>query len=396
MSAISYIDEKSISNKRVLLRADFDVTLDNTANMIADDFRLRQCLPTINLLLKKKNRVICVSKLDRPKERNPKLSLKIVVHRLSHYLPGYKIKLVEEFLTENETTFTEQKPNEILVLENIRFYPEEKHNDNAFTKKLASLADVYVNDAFAMCHRTEASVVGVPQLLPHYGGAQLKEEITMITKAIAKPKKPLVVIIGGAKISTKIALINKLIEIADYVILGGGLANVFFRAKRYVIGSSICEHEMTQKARQLLFLAERKKTRIILPSDVLIGDPTDTEKRGEVVKIKDNNISKDKAILDIGPETKACYGFFIAKAGTIIWNGPVGLFENPAYRQGTDFIYYAIAHNPDAVSIVGGGDTLSAIAKKEYLKTITHVSTGGGAMLEFIEKGTLPGIEALK
>lgn len=393
---ISYIDEAYIKNKRVLLRADFDVALNQTKNAIADDFRLRQSIPTIKLLLMQQNRLIIVSKLGRPKERNNQLSLKIITQRLHYYLPDFSIKLVKDFLIEKPTTFTNQKPTEVLVLENIRFYPEEKQNDKAFTQKLASFTDVYINDAFAMCHRAEASVVGVPQLLPSYGGLQLKREIAMITKAIVKPQKPLVVIIGGAKISTKLALISRLIEIADYVILGGGLANVFFRAERYFIGSSICEYEMTLKARQLLFLAEQKKTKIVLPTDVIIGDPNDTEKRGEVVKIKDNKILKGKAILDIGPETKACFGSIIAKAGTIIWNGPVGLFENPAYRQGTDFIYYAIAHNPDAVSIVGGGDTLSAISKKEYLKSITHVSTGGGAMLEFIEKGTLPGIEALE
>jgi phosphoglycerate kinase len=395
MSAISYIDEEDISNKQILLRADFDVALD-AHNLIADDFRIRQRIPTLQYLLKKKNRIICVSKLGRPKEREKRLSMDIVVQRLQHYLPEIKIRLIEDFLTEPKKTFTEQKPNEILVLENIRFYPEEKHNDKDFAKKLASLADIYVNDAFAMCHRTEASIVGVPTLLPSYAGLQLKQEIMMITKAITRPKRPLLVIIGGSKISTKIAVISRLIEIADYVILGGGLANVFFRAQRYLIGSSICEYEMTQKARQLLYLAEQKKTKIILPTDVLIGDPKDTEKRGEVVMIKDNNIPKGKAILDIGQETKACYGSYIARAGTIIWNGPVGFFENPAYRNGTDFIYYAIAHNPDAISIVGGGDTITAISKKEYLKTITHVSTGGGAMLEFIEKGTLPGIEVLR
>ncbi|HVA96798.1 MAG TPA: phosphoglycerate kinase [Candidatus Acidoferrales bacterium] len=392
---ISYIDEEDISNKRILLRADFDVALD-AHNLIADDFRIRQRIPTLQYLLKKKNRIICVSKLGRPKDREPRLSMKIVAQRLGRYLPDYKIHLVNDFLTEDPATFTEQKPNEILVLENIRFYPEEKQNDKEFAKKLASCADVYVNDAFAMCHRTESSVVGVPQLLPSYAGLQLKKEIAMITKAIEKPKKPLVVIIGGAKISTKISLISRLIEIADYVILGGGLANVFFRAQRYLIGSSICEYEMTLKARQLLYLAEQKKTKIILPTDVLIGNPKDTEKRGEVVRVQENKIPKNKAILDIGPETKARYGSYIARAGTIIWNGPVGLFENPAYRNGTDFIYYAIAHNPEAISIVGGGDTISAISKEEYLKTITHVSTGGGAMLEFIEKGTLPGIEALR
>jgi phosphoglycerate kinase len=392
---LSYIDEEDISDKRILLRADFDVALD-AHNAIADDFRIRQRIPSLEYLLKKKNRIICVSKLGRPKERDPRLSLKIIVQRLRHYLPGIKISLVNDFLTEKPSTFANQKPDEILVLENIRYYPEEKLNDKAFAQKLANLADVYVNDAFAMCHRPEASIVGVPLLLPSYAGLQLKQEIKMITAVVKHPKKPMVVVIGGAKISDKIALISRLIEIADYVILGGGLANVFFRAERYLIGKSICEYEMTLKARQLLYLAEQKGTKIILPTDVLFGDPNDTEKRGEVVKIKENKIPKNKMILDIGPETKALYGSLIAKAHTIIWNGPVGLFENPAYRQGTDFIYYAIAHNTDAISIVGGGDTLSAISKKEYLTNITHVSNGGGAMLEFIEKGTLPGIEALK
>ncbi len=396
MKRISYIDEAEISNKRVLLRADFDVAINRTTNTIADDFRIRQNIPTIKLLLKKKNRIICVAKLDRPKERDPHLSLKIVVQRLRYYLPEVKIQLINDFLTEKRSTFIHQNTQEILVLENIRFYPEEKQNSKVFAQRLASLADVYVNDAFAMCHRAEASIVGIPQLLPSYGGLQLKREIELIKKAIHKPKRPLVVIIGGAKISTKLAVISRLIEIADYVILGGGLANVFFRAQRYFIGSSICEYEMTLKARQLLFLADQKKTAIILPVDVLIGDPENTEKRGEVVKITENNIPEGKAILDIGPATKAYYGSLIAKAKTIIWNGPVGMFENPAYRNGTDFIYYAIAHNQNAVSIVGGGDTLSAISKKEYLDKITHISTGGGAMLEFIEKGTLPGIEALK
>jgi phosphoglycerate kinase len=395
MAKISYIDKVDISNKRILLRADFDVALD-AHNAIADDFRIRQRIPTLKYLLKKKNKIICVSKLGRPKERDLKLSLKIVARRLQRYLPEIKIRLIDDFITEKQATFTNQKENEILVLENIRYYPEEKQNDKAFAQKLASLADVYVNDAFAMCHRKEASVVGIPLFLPGYAGLQLKREIKMITAVTKNPKKPMVVIIGGAKISTKIAVISRLIEIADYVILGGGLANVFFKAEGYAIGKSICEDKMTTNAIELLALAKQKETKIILPNDVLIGDPKNTEKRGVVVKIQENNIPKSKMILDIGPETKAKYGSLIARAHTIIWNGPVGLFENPAYRQGTDFIYYAIAHNPDAISIVGGGDTLSAISKKEYLTNITHVSTGGGAMLEFIEKGTLPGIEALK
>ena len=395
MKLIPYIDDVTIKNKRVLLRADFDVSR-NGANEIADDVRIQKNIPTIERLLTGGNKVICVAKLDRPKQRDPKLSLNIVVQRLRQYLPDTEIILIDDFLTEPAETFERQQGNQLYVLENIRFYPEEKENNQAFAKKLADLADVYVNDAFAMCHRKEASMIGVPKFLPHYGGLLLKQELAMITKATINPKRPVVAIIGGAKVSTKLSLIHKLTEIADYVILGGGLANVFFKAQGYTTGASLCEEAMEQQAKKLLALAAKKHTKIILPTDVIVGDAKDTKTSGETVQITDNKIAKNKAILDIGPETKAMYGSLITKAHTIIWNGPVGLFENPAYRQGTDFIYYAIAHNPDAISIVGGGDTLAAISNKEYLEKLTHVSTGGGAMLELIEKGTLPAIEALR
>jgi len=394
MTKITYIDEASITNKRVFLRVDFDVSLHDNYT-ISDDIRIRHKLPTIKLLLKNHNRIICCSKLDRPKERTPKLSMQIVVDRLQTLLPDVTVRLIDDFLTEDPKTFAQQTEKEILVLENIRFYPQEKNNDPQFAQKLANLADVYVNDAFAICHRAETSLVSVPMLLPSYGGLELREEIEALTKAISRPKRPLVAIIGGAKISTKITLISKLIERADTVILGGGLANVFFRAQRYSIGKSIGEYEMVLKARQLLFLAAQKKTEIILPTDVIIGDPKNNDRAGQI-KMIGEKIPSTLSILDIGPDSKAKFGTIIASARTILWNGPVGLFENPAYRHGTDFIYYAIAHNSKATSLVGGGDTLAAINNKKYLDKITHISTGGGAMLEFIEKGTLPAIEALK
>jgi phosphoglycerate kinase len=394
MKKITYIDQTTIIRKRVLLRADFDVSLSDN-DTIANDIRIQKKIPTIQLLLQNHNRVICISKLGRPKERNAKLSMKVVADRLQKYLPQVKVRLINDFLTEKKSVFANQTEKELLVLENIRFYPQEKNNDSLFAEKLASLADVYVNDAFAICHRTETSLVTLPLLLPSYGGLELRSEITALSRAISHPKRPLVAIIGGAKISTKITLISKLIERADYVILGGGLANVFFRAQRYSIGKSICEYEMVLKARQLLFLAAQKKTSIVLPTDALIGDPKDHEKGGKLIKIGEK-ISAKLSILDIGPETKAHFGAIIATAKTIIWNGPMGMFENPAYRQGTDFIYYALTHNAQATTIVGGGDTLAAITNKKYLDQITHISTGGGAMLEFIEKGTLPAIEALE
>lgn len=389
---IHFIDEHDISRKRVLLRVDFNVSLHENLT-IADDARIQQGLPTIKYLLEKGNRLILVSHLDRPEKRDPKLSLAPVVARLQEYLKGMTVKLVDDFLIEPKETFANQKENEILMLENIRFYPEEKKNDPEFAKKLAELADVYVNDAFGVCHRIDTSVVGVAALLPSYGGLLLKKEIEMISSVIATPQKPLVAIIGGAKISSKIKFIGKLLEVADYLLVGGGLANTFIAAQGFEIGKSLVEYEEIENARRILYMAAQKNTAVVLPSDVVIGEPDNSKEGGEIKKV--DEVPKDGYILDIGPETQARFGAIIVKAKTIIWNGPVGLFENPAFGRGTDFIYYAITQNKDAVSVIGGGETLAAVSKKEYLEKITHISTGGGAMLEFIEQGTLPGFEAL-
>lgn len=392
---ITYIDEVDLKNKRVLLRVDYNVSLNDDRSKIANDARITQSLPTIEYLLKRNNRLILVSHLDRPKKRDPKYSLKIVINRLKRYLPNIRIKLVNDFLIEDEKTFTDQKQDEIIMLENIRFYPEEKLNDLKFASKLAQLADIYVNDAFAVSHRNAASIIGIPKYISSYGGLLLKNETEMIGDVIKNPKKPFIVIIGGAKISTKMELIKRLLGIADYVLLGGRLANVFFRAEKHSIGNSFFEYEMVKKVKQLIDSSEKKHASIVIPTDIIIGNPKDI-KSGGTIKTVGEKIPSNMSILDIGPETQAKFGSLISQAKTIIWNGPVGFFENPKYRQGTDFIYYSIAHNPSATSIVGGGNTLDAISKKEYLNNITHISTGGGAMLEFIEKGTLPGIEALK
>lgn len=390
---ITYIDEVKIEHKRILLRADFDVSLNENFS-IADDVRLKDQLPTITYLFEHHNKIICVAKLGRPQGRDMHLSLSGVVKRLQEYLPQAKVRLIDDFLTEPKKTFEEQTEQEIFVLENIRFYPGEKANDPAFAKKLADLADVYVNNGFAISHRKEASVVGVPALLPSFGGLLLKKEIEIISRAIREPQKPFVVILGGAKITDKIGLVHRLIEIADYVLIGGGLANTFLCSKGLDLGKSFCEPSLVEKARELLFFAAEKHTAVLLPTDVVVGDPSDPDKHSEVYAIQE--VPPHSAVYDIGPETTAKFGNAISKAHTIIWNGPVGLFENPHFRRGTDFIYYSIAHNDHATSIVGGGDTIAAISDKEYLNKITHISTGGGAMLEFIEKGTLPGIEVLK
>lgn len=373
------------------MRVDFNVSL-KPDHTIANDTRIQQALPTIRYLLDHGCKLVMTSHLGRPKGRDAQFSLQPVVAKLQELFPDKKVILVDDFL-KDKSAIDNQQPDQIIMLENIRFYAEEKKNDEGFARSLSSLGDVFVNDAFGVSHRADASVVGVTKFMPSYGGLLLKKEIEMISKIIDNPKKPVVAILGGAKISTKIHLVEKLMTLADYLILGGGIANTFIKAQGHEIGKSICEYEEVDAAHKMLYNAQQKNTQIVLPTDAVVA--TDMEATSGEVKTV-NEIPADALMLDIGPETQAKFGSVIAQASTIVWNGPVGYFENPAFRRGTDFLYYSITDNANAVSVVGGGDTLSAISKKEYLDKITHISTGGGAMLEFIEKGTLPGIDALK
>lgn len=388
---MKFVDEVTIANKTILLRVDFNVTL-NPNHSIADDVRIKQSLPTIEYLLKHKNKLILIAHLGEPEQRNPNDSLAPVEKRLQEYLPKNKIILVQDFIAKPDQ-IEKQTSDEIILLENIRFYTGEQANDPAFAKQLAKLGDIYVNDAFGVSHRKSASVVGLPELLPSYGGLLLKKEITVLGNMLKHPQKPFIAIIGGKKIATKIKFISKLTAIADYVLVGGGLANTFLAAHGNAIGKSLISLDDITLAKQLLTHAKHEHTQLLLPVDVVVGNSLKS-KASEVRKV--NAISNDEEALDIGPETQAAFGKVIEEAHTIVWNGPVGYMENQEFSRGTDFLYYAITNNDQATSIVGGGDTLAAISKKEYLDKITHISTGGGAMLEFIEKGTLPGIEALK
>lgn len=382
---ITYLDEISVKNVTAIVRVDCNVSLDG--NRIADDARIKQSLPTIQKLLAGNNRIVLLSHLGRPEGYDSSFSLRPVVKRLRELLPKNSIVLYKDI--ESLRKGKEQ----IRVLENIRFFSGEQGGKSVFSRELASLGDVYINDGFGVCHRTDASVTGIPKYLPAYGGLLLKKELEMIDLATRHPKSPVVAIVGGAKVSTKIGLIGKLAEISDFLIIGGGLANTFVCAKGLPVGTSFCEYEAVQSARKLLRQNGKKRAKIILPADVVIASKKES-KESEVVKIDD--IPARKAIYDFGPESIAQIGSIIASARTIIWNGPIGYCENPAFRRGTEFVYYAIAQNEKAISIVGGGDTLAAIPKEEYLGKITHISTGGGAMLELIEKGTLPGIDALR
>jgi len=388
---MKYINEVELAHKTILLRVDFNVSL-NPNHSIADDERIKQSIPTIEYLLKHHNKLILMAHLGEPEKRNAADSLIRVGKRLHQYLPHNKVVLIDDFI-KNPDRLKKQQLGEIMLLENIRFYPGEQANDPEFTKQLASLGNVYVNDAFGVSHRKSASVIGLPTLLPSYGGLLLKKEVSMLEKTMKHPKKPFVAIIGGRKIATKIHFISKLTTTADYVILAGGLANTLLAALGKQVGKSLIAQAEVELAKDILQLAKKENTEIVLPSDVVVAKSLDSTE-SKVKKI--DELNHDDMVLDIGPETEATVGSIIDKARTIIWNGPVGYIENPVFKRGTDFLYYAITKNEEAISVVGGGDTLAAINNKEYLDKITHISTGGGAMLEFIENGTLPGIEALK
>jgi phosphoglycerate kinase len=387
---MKYIDDVDIRNKRILLRVDYNVSL-NKNHHIANDERIRQSLPSIISLLKKNNTLILISHLGRPHLHDSSFSLKPIAKDLQKLLPEDEVVFVPDLEHLPIEITRTGNLNRIFLLENIRYYKGEEKNDKEFTKKLAQFGDVYVNDAFSVSHRVSSSVVGLPSILPSYGGLLMKKEVEAIGKIIKDPKHPLVAILGGAKISTKLHLIDRLIEISDFILLGGGLANTFLLALKNETGRSLVERDEVKQALNLITHASKKHCRLLLPSDVVVGD-----KDGRHATIKPvHMISGHDTIYDIGPETQAIFAQAILQAKTIIWNGPVGFFEEPVYKRGTDFIYYAITANSEATSLVGGGETLAALADKENLDKITHISTGGGAMLAFIEKGTLPGIDAL-
>jgi len=389
---MKYIDEATIAHKTVLVRVDFNVSL-NPNNSIADDARIKQALPTLEYLLKHHNKLILIAHLGEPEKRNPADSLTRIAKRLQEYLPHNKIHFVEDFTTPTHA-FLEQKENEIILLENIRFYPGETKNDPLFTKHLATLGEIYVDDAFSVCHRKHTSIVGLPTLLPSYGGLLLKKEVIYLSEIIKNPKKPYVAIIGGKKITTKIKFISKLASLADSILLGGGLANTFLAALGYKIGKSIVAKEEIDVAKQLLSLAKKEKRTILLPKDVVVGKSTES-KQSEIKKI--DHIEKDDRVLDIGPETQADFGAIIEQAKTIVWNGPMGVFEMPAFAKGTLDIAKAVAAatTAGATSIVGGGDSVAAVHQSGVSSKISHISTGGGASLEFLGGAKLPGVEAL-
>jgi len=383
------VKDIDVKGKKVLVRVDFNVPIKD--GKIGDDTRVRAALPTIDYLLKQGAAVILCSHLGRPKGGpDMAFTLRPVAEHLGQLL-GKPVKFAEDCAgPKAEEAAKALKPGEVLVLENTRFHPEEEKNDMGLAKQMASLADVYVNDAFGSAHRAHSSTEGVAHFLPAVAGFLMEDEIKYLGEAIENPKKPFIAILGGAKVSDKIGVIKNLLNKADAVLIGGGMANTFFKAQGYPMADSLVEDEALDTARELLKLGGNK---LRLPVDVVIGDKFDADAQMKTIPV--GPVPDGWRILDIGPETVAAYGKVIAGAGTVVWNGPMGVFEFPKFAQGTFAIAKAIAASK-SVSVIGGGDSVSAVQKSGVADKITHISTGGGASLEMLEGLTLPGLAALQ
>ena len=383
------VTDIDVKGKRVLVRVDYNVPIKD--DKVTDDTRIVAAMPTLEYLLEHGAAVILFSHLGRPKGGpDPKYSLKPVVAHLSGLL-GKPVAFVDDCVGPvAEAASKALKPGEVLVLENTRFHPEEEKNDPELAKKMASLADVYVNDAFGSAHRAHASTEGVAHYLPAVAGFLMEKEIQYLGQAIADPKRPFIAILGGAKISDKIGVIRNLLTKADQVLIGGGMANTFFKAQGYSVGDSLYEEEALETAHQLL---QSGTLNLYLPIDVVIGDRFDAEAEKKIIAAA--SVPDGWRILDIGPKTVIAFGKTLAGAGTIVWNGPMGVFEFPRFAEGTVGVAKAVAASK-AVSIIGGGDSVAAINQAGLADQITHISTGGGASLEMLEGLELPGLVALQ
>jgi phosphoglycerate kinase len=383
------IKDIDVRGKRVLVRVDFNVPIKD--GEVGDDTRIRAALPTLNYLLDQGAGLILCSHLGRPKgSPDPKYSLRPVASHLSKLL-GKPIDFAEECVGPvAEEAASRVKPGDVLLLENTRFHEGETKNDPEMAKQLASLADIYVNDAFGSAHRAHASTEGVARYLPAVAGFLMEQEIRYLGQAIANPARPFIAILGGAKISDKIGVIRNLLEKADQVLIGGGMANTFFKAQGYPLGDSLVEEEALSTARELL---AEGKNRLRLPVDVVIADRLDNDAERKVMNM--GPVAEGWRILDIGPDTVEGFSRLIGEAGTVVWNGPMGVFEFPRFAQGTFSIAQAVA-NSKGTTIVGGGDSVAAIQQAGVADRITHISTGGGASLEMLEGLELPGLTALK
>ena len=382
------IRDFEVKGKKVLVRVDFNVPLKD--GIITDDTRIKAALPTIEYLLDRGSAVILASHLGRPGgEIKPELSLKTVASYLDDLLEA-RVYFCEDCVGEKAKNAAQMlKYGEVLVLENTRFHTGEKKNDPGMSKELASLAELFINDAFGTAHRAHASNVGVADYLPAAAGFLLEKEINYLGNVIANPERPFVAILGGAKVGGKIGLINNLIDKVDRILIGGGMANTFFAAQGYKMGDSLVEDEALELAEELLGKAKGK---LKLPVDVVIADEFSNDAISKIIKVGD--VPDNWRILDIGPETLEAYGEIVNDCKTVVWNGPMGVFEFPSFAEGT-FKLAKIISETEAITIVGGGDSAAAIMQAGLSDKITHISTGGGASLQMLEGAKLPGLEAL-
>lgn len=384
------IRDIDVNGKKVFIRVDFNVPMDENQN-ITNDKRIRATLPTLNYLLENNAAIILACHVGRPKgQRVPELSVKPIVARLSELL-GKEVKYAEDCVGEAASkAAADLKPGEVLLLENLRYHNEETKNDPEFAKQLASLADVAVDDAFGVSHRAHASNAGIAQYVEVVGGFLIEKEIQFIGKALSNPERPFVAIIGGAKVSDKIGVISNLLEKADAVVIGGGMANTFLAAQGKGIGSSLFEEEKLSLAKELLAKAEEKGVKVFLPAEVVVADKFAADANHKTVSV--DEVPADWMILD-NKFSKECQDA-LENAKTIVWNGPMGVFEFDAFAHGTEDIAHAVAEST-GISIVGGGDSIAALKKTGLSDKITHISTGGGATLEFLEGKPMPGIAAI-
>ncbi|SNB70049.1 phosphoglycerate kinase [Thermoflexus hugenholtzii] len=381
------VRDVDVRGRRVLVRVDFNVPIAD--GKVTDDTRIRATLPTLQYLLDQGAALIVMSHLGRPKKPDPAFSLRPVAERLSELL-GRPVQMAPDCVgPEVEAMAAALQPGQVLLLENLRFHPEEEKNDPEFASRLARLGDLCVNDAFGAAHRAHASVEAIARFIPVVAGFLMEKEIRYLSQALTNPGRPFVAILGGAKISDKIGVIESLLARADRVLIGGGMANTFLKAMGYRVGDSLVEDEALETARRLL---QEGGERLMLPVDVVIADAFAPDARARVVPV--DQVPDGWRILDIGPQTVARYAEEIRRAAFIVWNGPMGVFEFPRFAEGTFAIARAVAES-GAVSIVGGGDSVAAVHAAGVADRITHISTGGGASLEFLEGRTLPGIAAL-
>lgn len=387
------IKDVDVKGKRVLVRVDFNVPIDENGN-ITDDTRIKAALPTIKYLVDNDAKVVLMSHLGRPKGEGfeEAFSLAPVAKRLEELI-GKKVTMAKDVIGESaKEAVKNMKEGDIVLLENVRFHKEEKQNDENFAKALAEFGDIYVNDAFGTAHRAHASTAGVAKFLPAVAGYLISKELDVMGRALNNPERPFVAVLGGAKVSDKIGVIENLIDKVDTIIIGGAMAYTFLKAKGYEVGNSLVEDDKLDLAKELMEKAEEKGVKFLLPVDVVVATEFKADAEHKVVDI--DKIPADWEGLDIGPKTRELFGTEIESAKTVVWNGPMGVFEMPAFAEGTKAIAEYMSRCK-GTTIIGGGDSAAAVKQLGYADKMTHISTGGGASLEFLEGKILPGIAAL-